>query len=231
MPEEKTKLAKGDFVAIEFVGKLKDGGVFDSNKTEELKKLHAGHNHEVEGKPFVFCLGHQMFLRGVEEFLLGKEKGSYTIELSSDKAFGPRKPELVQRMPLNVFHAQKLNPVPGATFNFDGKVGKVLTVSGGRVMVDFNNPLAGKDVVYDVTILEKVTGQNKKIAAVNDFFFRKDVPFSVNEKTLTLELDKGYAQFALLFKEKYKELLDLELAVKEIEEKKEEGKNTEEKKD
>jgi len=88
-----------------------------------------------------------MFLKGVDDFLIGKEIGKYIIELSPEKAFGNRESKLVQMIPMKIFHQHKINPVPGTLFNFDNKVAKILTVSGGRVMVDFNNPLAGKDII------------------------------------------------------------------------------------
>ena len=46
---------------------------------------------------------------------------------------------------MKIFIQQKINPIPGVMFNFDGRIAKVLTVSGGRVMIDFNNPIAGKN--------------------------------------------------------------------------------------
>jgi len=39
-------------------------------------------------------------------------------------------------IPLKVFIEHKINPVPGAVLTFDNRLGKVLTVSGGRIMVD-----------------------------------------------------------------------------------------------
>jgi len=118
-----------------------------------------------------------------------------------------------------------LNPIPGIMFNFDGRIGKVLTVSGGRVMVDFNNPIAGKEVVYKIKVLRKVEDLNEKIKALNEFFFRRDLKFEIKDKKLILEVEKPMKDFVELFKEKFKELLDLETEVRESEGGKEEGKN------
>jgi FKBP-type peptidyl-prolyl cis-trans isomerase 2 len=206
-------LQKNDFIEIEFVGKIKGGAVFDSNIADEIKKL----NPQAEAKPFVFSIGNEMFLEGIENFLIGKEIGEYEIELSPEKAFGKRNPDLIQRMPTKVFIEHKINPIPGAVFNFDNKIGKVLAVSGGRVMMDFNNPLAGKEVVYKINILRKVEDINEKIKALNDFFFRRDFKFEVIENKIILEAEKEFKSFIELFKEKYKEILRLDLEVKEIE--------------
>jgi FKBP-type peptidyl-prolyl cis-trans isomerase 2 len=209
---------KKDFIEIEFTGRIKDGGIFDSNLAEEVKKLNP-HAKKDSIKPLVICLGEGMFLRGVEDFLIGKELGEYVIELSPKDAFGIRDQKLIQRIPIKLFHDQKINPIPGVALNFDGQIGKILTTSGGRVLVDFNNPLAGKDIVYKIKVLKKVENLNDKVKALNDFLFRKDFKFSIDNKKLTLEVDKPFVEFVNLFKDKYKEILDLDLGAKEIEKK------------
>jgi FKBP-type peptidyl-prolyl cis-trans isomerase 2 len=203
---------KNDFIEIEFTGKIKDGEVFDSNIPEELKKL----NSSQPAKPFIFCLGQDMFLKGAEDFLIGKDVGSYEIDLKPEKAFGLRNPSFIQMIPLKVFIEHQINPIPGAVLTFDNKLGKVLTVSGGRIMVDFNNPLAGKEVIYNIKVLRKVGDINEKVNSLNDFLFRRNFKFQLQENKLILEVEKGFKSFVELFKEKFKEMLGLDLEVVEI---------------
>ena len=124
-------LQKNDFIEIEFTGKTIDGNIFDSNMEEVLEKLNSNYNKD-QVRPFVFALGQNMFLKGVEDYLL--EKGeigkNYKIELSPENAFGFRQSQFVQLMPMKIFIQQKINPFPGMAFNFDGKIGKILSVSG-----------------------------------------------------------------------------------------------------
>ncbi|MEK6945863.1 MAG: peptidylprolyl isomerase [Nanoarchaeota archaeon] len=205
---------KNDFIEVQFTGKLREGGVFDSNIKEDLEKLHHGHDHPIETKPFVFALGQGMFFKGVEDFLIGKDIGEYEISLAPENAFGPRDTKLVQVIPSRIFIQQNLNPVPGAVFNFDNRVGKVITSSGGRVIVDFNNPLSGKHVIYSVKVLRKVTDLDEKIKAFNDFLFRKEIKYNIDGKKITLEVEPELEKFIVLFKDKYKEILGLDLEVK-----------------
>jgi len=114
-------LKKKDFIEIEFTGKIKEGEIFDSNVKEDIESAKLN----IEPKPFLFCLGEGMFLKGVDDFLIGKEIGKYTIELSPEKAFGNRESKLVQMIPMKIFHQHKINPVPGTLFNFDNKVAKI----------------------------------------------------------------------------------------------------------
>lgn len=209
-----------DFIEIEFTGQVKDGEIFDSNIAEDLAKI----NSEAPAKPFAFCLGQGMFLKGMEDFLVGKDLGEYEVELKPDQAFGPRDSKLIQMIPMKVFREQKINPVPGIMFNFDNRIAKILTVSGGRVMVDFNNPVAGKDVVYKIKVLRKIEKQDEKIKALNEFLFRKEFKFEIKDKKVILEVEKQMLQFVELFKDKFKEILGLDLEVKEEGEKKEKKK-------
>lgn len=204
-------LKKKDFIEIEFTGKAKDGDVFDSNIKEDLKNA----NLNFEPKPFMFCLGEGMFLKGIEDFLVGKEVGEYEIELTPEKAFGNRDSSLVKILPTRVFKENKLNPVLGAMFNFDGKMAKILSVSGGRVISDFNNPLAGKTVVYKVKILRRVNDVNEKAKSLIEFLFKKNLNFEIKDKEIIIKAEKELCEFIRLFKEKFKKILDLELEVKE----------------
>lgn len=209
-------LKKNDFIEVEFVGKIKDGGVFDSNISSELKKLNPG----AEGKPFVYSLGQGMFLEGIDEYLIGKEIGKHKLELIPEKAFGKRESSLVKMIPMKVFKEHRLNPIQGAVLDFDGRMGKILSVSGGRVIVDFNNPLAGKDVIYEINVKRKVDDINEKINAFNEFLFRRKLDFEVKGKKLIISVEKEFAKFVEMFKDKFKEVFDLDLEIKEIEGKK-----------
>jgi len=210
-------LEKKDFIEIEFTGKIKDGEVFDSNIKDELEKL----NTKEEAKPLVICLGEGIFLKGVEDFLIGKRIGEYNIELSPENAFGLRDSSLVQIIPSRVFTSQNLNPIPGAVFNMDGRIAKVLSYSGGRVVVDFNNPLAGKYVEYTVKILRKIEDLDEKIKTVLQILFKKDLKYSLNDKKIIVYVEKNLLNFVSIFKEKFKEMLDLELEFKELDSSKE----------
>jgi FKBP-type peptidyl-prolyl cis-trans isomerase 2 len=207
---------KKDFIEVEFTGKIKDGEVFDSNVKKNLEQLNPNENP----KPFIFCLGEGMFLKGIDDFLIGKDVGNYTIELAPENAFGPRVPQFVQMIPIKVFKENNLNPFPGAVFNFDGRIAKVLSVSSGRVMVDFNNPLAGKNVVYEINVLRKVDDSNEKIKSLLNFLFRRDFKFTVEGNKVIIEVEKSLVQFIEMFKEKFKDIIGLDLEIKEVEAKK-----------
>lgn len=208
---------KKDFIEIEFTGKVKNGEIFDSNIKSDLEKTKIP---SANAKPLIISIGEGMFLKAIDDFLVGKEIGKdYEIELSPEKAFGIRMPNLVKIIPIKLFHENQLNPQVGVVFNFDGQMAKIISVSGGRVITDFNNPLAGKDVTYNIKILRKVDDLHSQAKALVDFFFRRELKFEIKETKLILEVEKQFSKFAELFSEKFKDILGLNLEVIETENK------------
>ena len=84
---KKEKIQKNDFIEIEFIGKIKDGEIFDTNIKEEAKKIDLN----IEARPLIICIGQKMILPSIDDFLMNKSLGKYPLELTPDKAFGERK--------------------------------------------------------------------------------------------------------------------------------------------
>ena len=104
------ELKQKDFVEVEFIGKTLDGEVFDSNIQEILKKIDQNSKSSDKVKPFIFSLGQGMFLKSIEDFLIGKpsEKAEYEITLTPEQAFGIRQSALIQVIPMKAFFEQKI---------------------------------------------------------------------------------------------------------------------------
>ncbi len=212
------KIKKNDFVEIEFTAKIKDTGeIFDTNKEEEAKKINVDLK---ENKPTIICLGHEMFLKSVEDFLIGKKIGeNYNIELSPEKAFGKRNPSLIKTMPIKVFKEHNVNPYPGAMFSMDGMIVKIISVSGGRVIADFNNPIAGKTVIYEIKTKKKIIDLKEKINALILFFFKKQIDFDIdkNNQKIILKTKEQIQPFIKVFNDKFKTILNMDLAIESTE--------------
>lgn len=158
-------LKKGDFVTIEYTGKLEDGGVFDTTDAKLGKELG------LSGKfaPATLCLGEGQLLKGLDMGLIGKEAGAYTIQVPPELGFGKKNAKLLQLIPLSQFKKQNVMPQVGMEMNIDDKYGTIKTISGGRVVVDFNHPLSGHDLIYEVTVKEVVTDVKKQVEALLAF--------------------------------------------------------------
>jgi FKBP-type peptidyl-prolyl cis-trans isomerase 2 len=204
------KVKKNDFVEIEFTGKL-DNEIFDTTSVEEAKSI--GLNADV--KPIVACVGKEMILKGLDNELVEKEIGKkYSIHLMPDQAFGNRNPSLIKIIPMRVFREKQMNPAPGMVFRFDDQMAKIISVSGGRVTTDFNNPLAGKEVDYDFKINKVVTEDKEKINAIQDFFFKQRFEFDIKDKKVIFK-DSKLKPMVDVFKGKFKDISGFDLAVSE----------------
>ena len=220
---EQTK--KGDFVEIEFIGKSQ-GEVFDTNILDEAKKL----NPKAEIKPLILKIGESMVVPGFDKALEGKELGKkHLININSEQGFGKRDSKLIRLMPKKIFIEQEMMPTPGLTVAFDNNLGKIISVSGGRVLVDFNNPLAGKDIEYEFTIKRMVNDLKEKAEALQHFLFGQAFPFEIdeNKKTIVFQ-DLKLASILQVFNQKFKDTLGYGV---EILEKKKKEDNKEKKDD
>lgn len=209
MGEEKTK--KNDFIELGFTGKVKNGEVFDTNIPEEAKKIGL----EINKAPFILCVGQEMVIKGLDKELENKElEKEYLVDLLPKDAFQERKSSLVKLIPLNVFTQQKISPRPGMTFALDNMLVKVVSVSGGRVLADFNNPLSGKIISYNFTIKRKVDDINEKIKSVLDYFIRKDIKFDIKDKKIILELEENFSPLLSIINNKFGKILDFDFIIK-----------------
>ncbi|MBI2134454.1 peptidylprolyl isomerase [Candidatus Woesearchaeota archaeon] len=181
-------IKKHDFIEIEYTGKIKeDGTVFDTTY-EKVAKENDLHGHDFG--PIVICVGEEHVLKGIDKNIEGKETGKeYNIELKPEDAFGSKNAKLIQLMPTNKFKQQNIQPMPGLRVNIDGIAGTIKTVSGGRTLIDFNHPLAGKELVYHVKVNKKITDDREKLAGY--------VKLSLGTKDFSAEIKENDAKVTL----------------------------------
>ena len=159
------KIKNHDFVEIDYTGKLLDGTIFDTT-LEKVAQENNISNEKAKYKPAIICVGEKQLLPGLDDQLADKEVGKeYTINISAEDAFGKRDIKKMKIIPMNTFREHKMQPQPGLQINVDGEIGVVSRVSGGRVIVNFNHPLAGKEVSYIFTINRKITDVKEKISS------------------------------------------------------------------
>ncbi len=181
-------LKKHDFLELDFTAKVADTGIIFDLTEADVAKQHNLHDEKMTYKPIKICLGEHHVVQGLEHFLEGKELGNYTTTITTEEAFGKKNPKLMRLMPLHIFHQQRIQPVPGLQINMDGMLGTVRTVSGGRVIMDFNHPLAGKDVIYEVKLRRIITSAEEKVATIFDYLL-PGIAFTVQEGTLALAVE------------------------------------------
>ena len=135
----------GDKVKVHYTGKLDDGTVFDSSRDR--------------GEPLEFSLGGGQLIKGFNEAVKGMSPGeTKTIRIPSDEAYGPPKEALIIKT-----QRSKISPnielKEGLHLQMTQSTGTVLNVmiteiSGDNVTLDANHPLTGKDLIFDIELVE-----------------------------------------------------------------------------
>jgi peptidylprolyl isomerase len=158
---------KGDFVLIDFTAKVKETGeVFDTTKEDIAKKEKLYKEGEIY-EPNLIVIGEGWVLKTLDESLPAQELDkTASVEIPPEKAFGNRDPEKVRLVPLKRLMAKGITPQLGMRVEFEGKLAIVRTLGAGRVQLDFNPPLAGKTLVYEVTVQKKLETEEEKINAL-----------------------------------------------------------------
>ena len=160
-------IEKGDFIKINFTGKIKSTGDVYNTTIEEIAQEAGILDENSAYKPFTIIVGKTQLFSEIEDSLIGAEVGDKrTVEVPCENAFGQRDPKLIQIMHAREFKKQGINPTPGLPVQSNGTTGKILTVNGGRVKVDFNNELAGKDLICEVEVCEVIEDDDAKIIGI-----------------------------------------------------------------
>jgi len=182
---------KGDFVKIDYTGTIVDeNAVFDTTSPDVAKK----NNMDASGAsgPVVICIGEGHVLRGLDEKLDGAQVGKeYTDEFKPENAFGKKNAKLLRLIPQSKFKSQGVTPQPNLQINIDGTLGTVRTVTGGRVIVDFNHPLSGRILAYTYKIVEKIEDTKEKIAGLLKLigFARAKIELQEYQATISLSIE------------------------------------------
>ena len=154
-----------DFVEVEYTGKVREDNIIFDTTDEKTAKDNDIYSKDMPYGPVAVCVGTNTLLKGLEDSLIGKEPGSYTVELKPENAFGKKDAKLLKIVSTNIFRKANIDPAPGLQVNIDGALGTIKNVTGGRTIVDFNHPISGKDVVYDVKINRILTDRAEKVKA------------------------------------------------------------------
>ncbi len=171
------KLQKKDFVKLDYTGTVKETGkVFDTTK-ESVAKKEEFYDSRQKYAPITIIIGENQILKGIDDSLLEHEEGDeYETSVKPEDGFGPRRKQLIKLIPRKYFEEHNITPVAGLAISVDNMQGLIRTVSGGRIIVDFNNPLAGKELCYKIKILNKISKISEKAKSIVTYFTRISEP-------------------------------------------------------
>lgn len=148
-------MESGEMIEIDYVGKT-DGEVFDLTSKEKAEE-EGVNTDQLDLSPMKVLLGENYIIPGLEDALMDMELGEEKeLEIESEQAYGKRDSDNIETFPESAFEEQNVRVRQGEDIMVGGRRGKVVSKGSGRVRVDFNPPLAGKDLEYWVKIVSKV---------------------------------------------------------------------------
>jgi FKBP-type peptidyl-prolyl cis-trans isomerase SlyD len=202
------KIKRKDFLELDFTGTIKETKeVFDTTDKRVAEKN--GMDPKAKYQPAIICVGQKQIFPRIEQTLIGKEAGrTYTIELSSEESFKKKDAKLLKMISGSVFRKNKIKPMVGLGVTIDDHYGIIRTVSGGRCMVDFNHPLAGKELIYEVKVNKIIKDKKEQIKSLIE------MDLKVKEFEVTEE-ESG--KFSVKFDKKINDILTSEMNKKIVE--------------
>ncbi len=138
----KAGISQGNTVVVHYTGTLDDGEVFDSSEGRE---------------PLEFVVGSGQLIPGFEKALMGMSPGEEkTVTLEPEDAYGPYEDDLVIDGPRSSFPVGEIRVGQSYTVQLakgDEAEARVVSITGDRVRMDFNHPLAGKRLTFRLRVV------------------------------------------------------------------------------
>ncbi|WP_297476676.1 peptidylprolyl isomerase [Thermococcus sp.] len=148
------KVEAGDSVKFHYIGRFENGEVFDTSY-EGIARENNIFVEEREYGPLEVTVGTGEIIPGLDEAMIGMEVGERkTVTVPPEKAYGMPRQELVVKVPVSEFTQVGLEPIEGMYVMTDSGIAKIVKVTEDGVELDFNHPLAGKTLVFEVEVVE-----------------------------------------------------------------------------
>jgi FKBP-type peptidyl-prolyl cis-trans isomerase 2 len=165
--KEEGIINEGDFILVEITGKaVETGEIFDTTDEELAKEEDIFEENRSYG-PRLVIVGEGFVLKGLDERLSGlKLEELAEVEIPPEDAFGERSPENVRILPFRILRSKGVNPVVGQQVELDGRNAVVRSIGAGRVQLDYNHPLAGRNLEYEIKAIKKYESDLEKIRAL-----------------------------------------------------------------
>ncbi|HVL87780.1 MAG TPA: peptidylprolyl isomerase [Candidatus Thermoplasmatota archaeon] len=181
-------VAKGSIVRVDYDA-WADGELFDTTSEAAAKKAGMHREGMIYG-PVPLVAGVGRVVAGFDKALLAAKVGERaSVEFGPEEGFGERDPAKIQTFKPSEFEKRDVHPHVGMRVRMEDRAGTVVTVTPGRVRVDFNPPMAGKKVKYEFTITEEVAAPEEKAKAIVEAIYGmgRSAGFLLNARGTELE--------------------------------------------
>ncbi len=191
-------IPRNTFVLVEYTIRVRDTNELVDTTLEDIAKKEGRYDPEKVYEPILVIVGEGRLIPGFEEHIeqsgeVGKE---LTVEIPPEKAYGLRDPSKVKVLNARELLRSGIVPEIGKIIEVGGSVGVIKAISGGRVLVDFNHPLAGKTLICTYKIVKILDDDVEKIRYLLHRRYRRIPPdrFTIvideNERKITIGIPR-----------------------------------------
>jgi len=181
-------MEKGDIVYVEYDA-YADDKLFDTTH-EEMARENDLYDEDQKYGPMPTIIGGGRLVKGFEKALIeARIEDEKDVVFGGDDGFGKRDPRLVETLSIREFRRNRIEPQVGIEVNIRKRKGTIIAVTAGRVIVDFNNPLAGKELKYHFKIVEKVEDIEKKANAIIQMHYKSYEGFKISSDGDSVDIE------------------------------------------
>ena len=151
--ENMETVKEGDYVTVDYIGKLEDGTIFDTSIQDAATKGGV-YNQNRAYEPLGFTVGERQMIPGFDSGVVGMSVGEEkTLTLPPEEAYGVYREELVQTISLEDLESVGIFPAVGDKLSTPNGIVTVTDVTDTEVKLDYNHNLAGKTLIFKVTLV------------------------------------------------------------------------------
>jgi len=210
--EAETGIKAGDVVLAEFDARIVDSNELFDTTSEAVAKENDIFNEKMTYGPQPLIVGKGRLFPGLDESMLKAEVGKEVeVTIPPEKAAGARDPKLVELHPVREFLKQEIEPRVGLEVTVKGKPAIITAVTAGRVRIDFNNKLAGRNIKYKYKVVEKPTKPVEIVKLLLKMSYGTDDGFEIEHhgKNLKIKLSDSCKYDQRWMLAKYRLITDL----------------------
>ena len=178
-----------DFIELSFELRAGQDKKLISTTKEDVAKADNIFDEKKKYKDAVIIVGSEGLFKEINESFKNAETGKeYEVLVPAKDAYGLRDNKNIKVVPMREFQRNKINPEMGKEVNINNKVGRIISVTPGRVLIDYNHELAGKDLYYKYEIKKTINDVDGKVKAIIDMNYSISDNFEVTVDNNTINM-------------------------------------------
>lgn len=174
-------LNKGDYILFDYTVTVKEDNKVIETTNEAVAKEAGIYKPEEVYEPRLVILGETKLWEPLENALLNADEGKdVEVEIPPEKAYGQRDPAKIKVLSIREFHRHGIIPHVDDIVEVEGARARVISISGGRVTLDFNHPLADKTLIVRGKIVKRLNTSEERVVYIVKQYMPRIAPDKIS---------------------------------------------------